>query len=128
MTEPSSSTHGVGGRANAHSPHRQPSVSRCRCEPHSGQHQESSCQRWPAATQVTCCAAPAAQAISGSSALAMTRQSRAAASASRQRRAISQISAARSIWSRLRFSSVTTRGLVALITAGRYRSSVSRTA
>ncbi len=127
MTQAPSSTHGVGGRVNGHSPQRQPAASRWRCEPHSGQHQESSCHSCPAATQVTCRAAPAAQAISGSSALAMTRQS-AAASASRQRRAISQISAARSIWSRLRLSSVTTFGLVASITAGRNRSSVSSTA
>ena len=75
-----------------------------------GQHQESSRHACPAATQVTCRDAPADQATSGSSALATTRQSGAAASASRQRRASSQISAARSIWSRLRFSSVTTRG------------------
>ena len=68
---------------------------------------------------MTCSALEAAQAISGSSALATTQQPFAAASASRQRRATSQISAARSIWSLLRFSSVTTRGLVASMTAGR---------
>ncbi len=128
MTRSPSSTHRVDGRRNVHSPHRQPSSSRSRCEPHSAQHQESSCQRWPAATQMTCSAPEAAQAISGSSALATTQQPFAAASASRHRRATSQISAARSIWSRLRFSRVTTRGFVALMTAGRYRSSTSSTA
>ena len=50
----------AAGRRKVHSPHRQPSSSRRRCEPHSGQHQESSCQRCPAATQVTRGAAAAA--------------------------------------------------------------------
>ena len=128
MTEGPSSTQRAAGRLNSHSPHRQPRSSRRRCDPQRGQHQESSCQRWPAATQVTWWAPLAAQAISGSSALATTRQSGAASNASRQRRATSQISAARSIWSRLRLSSVTTRALVARRTAGTYFSSVSRTA
>src|SRR5262249_23393458 len=73
-------------------------------------------------------AAAAAHAISGSSALATTVQFGADASASRHLRATSQISAARSIWSRLRFSSATTRALVAVSTAGRDFSSVSSTA
>ena len=77
---------------------------------------------------MTCRAELAAQATSGSSAFATTRQPGAAASASRQRRASSQISAALSIWSRLRFSSTTTLGLVAFTIAGMYFSSVSRTA
>src|ERR1017187_5328952 len=123
-----SSTHRAGGRAKSHSPQHQPRSSLLRSEPHLGQHHESSCHRWPAATQVTCGASLAAQAINGSSALATTRQSGAAARALRQRRASSQISAARSIWSRLRFSSATTRALVASRTAGRYASSTSSTA
>ena len=128
MTLEPSSTQRADGRVNGHSPHRQPSSSRRRCEPHSGQHQESSCQRCPAATQVTLGAPDAAQTISGSSALAITWQRGAAASASRQRRATIQISAARSIWSRLRLSSVTTRAPVAFSTAGMNFSSVSSTA
>ncbi len=128
MTRDPSSTQRAAGRLNAHSPHRQPMSSRRRCDPHCGQHHESSCQRWPAATQVTWAAPMAAQAISGSSALATTRHHGACWNASRQRRASSQISAARSIWSRLRFSSTTTRALVAWITPGRYFSSTSSTA
>ena len=130
MTEPPSSTHGLAGRRNGHSPQRQPRSSLSRCELHTGQHHESSCLPLPwAATQTTCAAAEAAQVISGSSALATTQQPGAAASASRHRRATSQISAARSIWSRLRFSKVTTRGLpYAFSTAGMCRSSTSRTA
>ena len=73
-------------------------------------------------------AAAAAHAISGSSALATTVQFVADASASRHRRATIHISAARSIWSRLRFSSATARARVAASTAGRYFSSVSSTA
>ena len=49
-----------GGGRFGHSLQRQSSPARRRCDPHSGQHQESSCQRWPAANQVTWRAWPAA--------------------------------------------------------------------
>ena len=58
--------------------HRSTSPSPCAAQVRrrsSGSDQESSCQRWPAATQVTWRAGQAAHATSGSSALAMTRQS-----------------------------------------------------
>jgi hypothetical protein len=93
-------------------------------EPHSGQTQESSCQRWPAATQVTSLAVEAAQVTIGSSALATTCRPAPSAeptsrSASRHSAAIIATSLARSSWSRLRLSSATTRGCVALRTCRR---------
>ena len=97
ITSSPTSAQRTGGRRFGHSPQYQSSPSRRRCDPQFGQHQESSCQRWPAATQVTWRACPAAHATSGSSAFAITRQPGAAASAARQRRASIQISAARSI-------------------------------
>src|SRR5262249_986563 len=49
VTELPWSTQLGGGLVNPHSPQCQPSSSLVRWEPHCGQHQESSCHRWPAA-------------------------------------------------------------------------------
>ena len=81
------------------------------CEPHDGHTHESSCQRCPAATQVTALATDAAQVTIGSSALATTWTAE-SARVSRQRAAIMATSLARSSWSRLRLSSATTFGRV----------------
>lgn len=97
-------------------------------EPHSGQTQESSCQRWPALNQVTCgglmprAGSPggvAAHTTSGSSAFATTRTLVCRTRAARQSCAIMATSLARSSWSRERLSSATTCGSVASSTWAR---------
>ena len=82
----------AAGRAKPHSAHDHSSPARVRSAPQAGQADASSCQCAPPATHVMSRAAPAAHATSGSSALATTRTSGCAVSASCQRTASMRVS------------------------------------
>ena len=109
----------------AHAP--LPSRSKRIRAPQSGQVVASAVHGEPAATH-TARAGAAAQATSGSSALATTVVSGWRVHSSRHDAAMVRTSPMRSSWSRERFMSRTTSGLVASTARGRYRSSHSRTA
>ncbi len=114
------------GRRKPHSPQNQSSPGRCITPPHDGHDQASSFHACPAATQTTFLQDEAAQVTSGSSALAMITAS-VSFRPSRHFSAIIRVSAARSSWSRERFSSAMAFGRVSRATIGRYFSSTSMT-
>jgi hypothetical protein len=119
-TTPSSSTTHCGlGRRSVQLVHHQSPSARSIAPPHSGQTQESSCQRWPALNQETSGEAIAAQVTIGSSALATTCTAGCAARAVRHSWAIIATSFARSSWSRERLRSATARGEVSSRTRAR---------